>query len=80
LWINEQAPNPQISASTWCLAEANHRLLPKKRDFIPHKKSGFANPFKNPFGALGLLHPHSEAVFLTFFVSEAFFGKADGQL
>ena len=29
---------------------------------MTYKKSGFANPFKNPVGVLGLLHPHCEAV------------------
>jgi hypothetical protein len=33
----EQASNPQISESTWCLAEAKHRLLPKIRAYSPHK-------------------------------------------
>jgi hypothetical protein len=63
LWMYEQAPNPQISVSTWCLAEANHRLLTKKRIFNPYKKSFVALTFKKPFGTVGLLHPHCEAVF-----------------
>ena len=47
MWIYEQAPNPQISVSSWRLAEAKHRLLPKIRA-SPSQKNVPYGHFQKP--------------------------------